>query len=542
MLYYDRLWIRTKPLKALDEYFFLFFNIRLRTNKTKWSARMPSIYNQSNGLKKSYAKAFLFLFCGSLLTACGSGSDTTRVTPPEEPKPTPPKPIQTLNINATMPMQVFNAEMTIQIVGETKPLYQNNNFANLDATVANLDYSQYLNKFVLVTLKGNDKTVMYDPILDKFVPFKGTMHQLALINTTTLNLYITPISEAIYQRTLVRSNQFDPAKADLKLITAQQYFKATSEVRTSTVDAFNLIEIIKPEFSNQHSITTIQFTTNLQTPYLNLFHGLGLMYSFKEKFPTTENTFLGLSDALGVDLKDGYLDGRTLRGEKTTFNALVDTPMNTNPLNNSLLQIGALQKTARDAFAMNLKASALHYATQIAFQNSVNPKGVQALNNFAYIPPTTPTDSDSRFRWNGAGDYRPAFGLKTVESCSNGLNPCRQGLNVDDLTTYVNDAEYLIGTHQLNQCTIRFYPSGDVSITRGDKIYRSSLNRDLSDNLQQQNNDPTHYILNVGASENRPAYFLQFEIKDMEILKARTGYNHDIYSSTLETPEMDCGS
>lgn len=501
---------------------------------------MPSIYNQLNGHLNIYAKASLFVLCGSLLTACGGGSETTRVTPPNEQPITNPKPVQTLEITASMPMQVFNAEMTIQIAGTPKPIYHNAHFNNFNAKVTDLVFSEHLNKIAVVTLKGNDKTTMYDPILDKFVPFKGTIHHMTIINAAQLNLIITPTSEAIYQRVLVRSNQFDPTQVDLSLIIPNHYHKASTEVRNSTHDIFQLINTFNPQFSNQHSITTVKYTQLTHTPYLNLFYGLGAMYAFKEKYPATENTFLELSNSLGTDLRDGYLDGRTLRGDNIKFNALVSTPLNTNPLNNSLLKIGALQKDTRESFANTLKASALAYATQLAFQNTINPQGVSALRSLLLIPSTIPIDSDSRFRWLGAGDYRPAFGLKTVESCSNGLNPCRQGLNVDDLSTHVNDAEYLIGTHQLKQCTIHFYPSGDVSITRGDKVYRSSLNRDLSDNLQQVNNDPTHYILNVGASENRPAYFLQFEIKDMGIMKARTGYNHDIYSTTLETSEMDC--
>lgn len=502
---------------------------------------MPSIKKQYQGLKKVSSTLILSLLCSSILVACGGG-ETTRVSPPVEDNETPPDTSPKMTLNVIMPVHVINANMQVQLATNSTPVYKNEKFTGFDVQLKDLDYRANSNKLYLVTLTGDNSSSMYDPILNKYVPFNGTMHALGMLSTTTQTIYITPATEAIYQRAVVRSNQFDVATKDidLSLITNKHFSKSTTEVRNSLHSAF--FTNTYPRFSNPQSISVIKHKTSNDSSYNNLFSGLGLLQYWFTKYPKTINTYLDLAHNIGVDLRDGYLDGRTIQGDKTAFKTIPAAPINYNPQNNTLLKIGALQQLTRETFGNEWKVATLHYATQVAFQTSYNPLGIKDLESLEYYTKSFDRDYDNLYRWLGAGDYRPAFGLTNTESCSNGLNPCKQGLNADDLETNINHVEYLIGTHQLNQCTIKFYPSGDVSISKGDKIYRSSVNRDLSDNMQQLNHDPQHYILNVGASENKPAYFLQFEVKDLKIINARTGYNYDIYPTALETKEMDCAN
>ena len=402
-------------------------------------------------------------------------------------------------------------------------------------------YSHYKNKTILAKLIGNSKSTMYDPILDQYVPFNGTLHHIATLSPE-LTLLFSPIHEAIYQRAVIRSDQFDLHQVDLSLIQSKHINKAYSETTTSLHNAFISAHSILPVFQNQFSITTLDKNKLPEQAYTSLFIGLGYMNYLKDRYPETQNTYLELAHHLAVDLRDGYFDGRTLKGDNTVFKSLVQAPINADVQKNTYIQIGETQKSTRENFGKALKQTTLDYAINDAFQSSIYPQGIDFIERFAYYNVNPIVDNYNYFRQIGAGDYRPAFGLMSTESCNTSTNACRQGLNVDDIDSYVNDVSYLIGRHQLRQCSIHFYPSGHVSITKGDQVYRGSINRDLSDNLQQLNKDPTHYLLNVGASENKPAYVLQFEIKDMNIIKARTGHNYDIYATSIETPEMDCGS
>lgn len=504
---------------------------------------MPLIKIQNKGLKKQSTNIAMMLICSSFLIACGSGGETTRITPPTESDPIELDP-KKFYLTAKMPMQMVNAQFKIKLAAENKTIFEDKKFNGFDLIFSDLNFADISGKIIIIEISGDHQTYMYDPILDKFVPFIGKMHYIGQVNSQKARVLITPISEAIFQRTITRSNQFDYENPDLSLIRNKHILKSASEASSTFRNAFSSIENFIPNFSNHLSITSINYSENNVTQYSRLFLGLGYMLHFYEKNPNTKNTYLELSQSIGTDFRDGFLDGRSIIGDKTTYTALVTAPINTNPQNNSYQKIGTYQKNIRDEFSNHLKLSTIKYVEKYAM---LTKKEVQVLrnieNNALYFDTSqTNLDQNTHYRWLGAGDYRPAIGLKNADSCSNGANPCRQGLNVDDLETHVNDVEYLIGTHQLNTCTIHIFPSGNVSITKGDKVYRSSINRDLSDNLQQVTNGSNHYVLNVGASENKPAYFLQFEIKDMQITKARTGYNFDIYSTSIETPEMDCGT
>ena len=500
---------------------------------------MPSIIFKKK--QKQYYTSGLILLCSGILMACG-GSSSPAPQAPETPEPPPSTgPTTPVELSIEMPMEVSKVKMELYVAGISKPVYQNLDFSGFTVNLPADLYQNYPNKIVLAKITGNTNSTMYDPVLNKTVPFNGTMHSINTLSPK-LNLLLSPINEAVYQRSVIRSDQFEFDNVDLTLIQPAHINKATSEITSSLHSPFILVGKNLPHFSNQYSITTFNTANISDNVYSSLLLGLGYMKYIKQKYPDTQNTYLELSQNLAIDLRDGHFDGRTLKGDQTVFKSLLTAPINTDVKKNTYLKIGETQQSVREGFGDELRKATLDYAINDGFQNSLYPYGIEVINNFIYYRPTSTSDNTNNFRWLGAGDYRPAFGLNTTGSCNNSTNPCRQGLNADDVGTYVNDVAYLIGRHRLNQCTIQFYPSGQVSISKGDKIYRSSINRDLSDNLQQINNDPTHYILNVGASENKPAYFLQFEVKDMNIVKARTGHSYDIYATTVETSEMDCGN
>ncbi len=501
---------------------------------------MPSIKMKPSSLVDGLSKSALMVLCTTLV-ACGSGDGTTRVTEKEDSVIEQEDPHH-FNLAVRIPMEIKNAKLTIGVIGEDTLLYDNADFAGFNATVNKLSLEKYKNKIIWVKLIGTEKSQMYDTINNHFVSFNGELNAIAELTGSTFSLSLTPASEAIFQRTLVRAGNLNVSTPTLSLVTAKHINKATTEINASLNGAFNVAKF--PEFNTSQSIARVYYLKNTEKDYINIFTGMGLLRLWAAQNPNEKNTYLSLAQNLAVDMRDGYLDGRTLQGDHTVFTAfqeLKNTPKNVNPEQNTLLDIGKTQEAVRLAFGESLRTATLNYATQ-TFQSERNPDGLIALEKNIFYPQNHTSDSNNRFRWNGAGDYRPAFGIKPNEKQTNIDNacqpeppyPCKQGLNADDIGTYYSDVEYLIGTHTVGQCKIEIFPSGDVRLTKGSQMVNSSINRDMSDNVQQINRDNKHYVLNIGAGENKPPHFMQLEIKDAQIIQVKTGYTTDNFYTDLQ--------
>ena len=493
----------------------------------------------------SFMLACSVLLC--TLAGCGGGSSGTASTPSSTsgstPSPTVIAANDQLTITARMPVQVQHARLTIQVVGEDQPLYDNFDFSDFEAVVSNIALSKYQGRIVWVTLRpstmGNSK--IYDVVKDQWVSFdQGQLHAVGEINSISSYLQLSPLSEAIYQRALVRSGYVDFSQAPSLLpLTAKQIHKATQEVTNALNGAFNVTQLPKMNtpISNWQS-------TGVATDYFNFFSGLGWLSYFQQLYPQTTNSYIALANSLGTDLRDGSLDGRSLLTDTTVFQPIVipAAPLNTNPAFNTTTRLGALQQTTREQVGYSIKQATLDYAYRHN-QNILNPQGYLTLQTNAYYSSNL-TDNSFNLRWNGAGDYRRAFGFNESNLCqSSGYTsnyPCQQGLNADDIEGLYSDVEYLIGHHQLGSCTIDWMPSGDVKITQNGTVYTGQLNRESSDNLLRLDSASQRYLLNVGTGTTTPVTFMQFLIENQRIVQAQIGQSSSLYPQQLDRTQLSC--
>jgi hypothetical protein len=498
---------------------------------------MPSIKTKQSVSTGLWSKSVLILLCSGLIACGGGSSGTTRISD-DNTQPDTTTPESVFKISVRMPMQVKNSHLRIQVVGDSIPLYDNQDFSDFDALVDNVPINNYRNKLLSVKLTGLDNSTMFEPILKRFVPFHGEINAIAMIQGSTIDITLSPFSEAIYQRTLVRAGNLDPSHADLTLIEAKHLSKARSEVNASLNGAFDATQF--PLFNTDQSIRLVQYSTMSSRNYINIFTGLGLLNYWIKLYPKSQNTYLELAQSLGTDLRDGSLDGRTFAGDNTDFSPLITAPKNIDPALNTLLGIGETQKTTRESFGNALKTATLDYANT-NFQSIINPEGLKALQNFSYYSTDYSVDTASAVRWSGAGDYHRAFGFSSDEKCQ-GISayPCKQGLNADDTGNEISAIDYLIGIHQVGSCKIEIFPNGNVRLTQNNQVYNASINRDVSDNLLRLDQASQHYILNIGAGENMPPYFMQLEIKNVHIISAKTGNADGFYPTELTTTEMSC--
>lgn len=477
--------------------------------------------------------SFTFVGCGS-----SSSAPDVQVTP----APIPANDQLTLTVR--MPMQVQHAHLTVSVVGESKPLYDNADFSAFDAQIGNIALSDYRDKIVVVSLTPNANSTIYDPIADRLVAFtSGSLHAISTIKTQTPFLNLSPLSEAIYQRTLVRAGNVDVRQSpDLSLIEAKHITKATDEVGKALNYAFHINQM--PRFSSTVSNWQNNGGSNTNSDYINLFMGLGTLQVFVNLYPQTINSYVTAAQSLGIDLRDGSLDGRSIVGDNSVFQPLIQpaAPYNVDVVKNNFIDIGKTQQSTRENFGKALKTATLDYAYKHS-QNLVNPQLYALLQTTKYFDTASTTNSTDMLRYVGAGDYRRAFGLADDFNSVCGAEstyPCKQGLNADDIQSSISDIEYLIGQHSVGDCKVNIMPSGQVSVLQGTQQYNAALDRDASDNLQRIGRG--HYLLNIGNSTLTPIAFTQLDIQDRSIIAVKIGTANTPYPVNLTQTITSCSA
>ncbi len=486
---------------------------------------MPSIKTKDVMTLSSLYKMGLAIACAGLV-ACGGGSGTSRGS---NSNTTDDDDTDLISMTVNIPMYVQNASLEVHLAGRAEPIYTNNDFTGFETEEIELQKDD-LQKVLVVTLSSKTNSLIFDPIQIKNTPFNGKIHAVDTM-ANDLNINLTPLSESVYQRTLVRSGNLDFENPDYSLINIDHITKASTELNKFFNQAFNLKDF--PKFSHSQSISAIQFEVRNQKQYINSFLSLGMLNLWQSKFPNSTNSYVDLSTNIAIDLRDGYLDGRSIAGDSTSFLKLVTAPKNIDPALNNSLDIGLLQEEVRTTFGEDFKAYTLDIAEK-SFQSILNPTGLNALNYYEYYQDYAQATSTSTFRWTGAGDYRAAFGFTSTATCETSALPCKQGLNADDIGARFTDIEYLVGTHTVQNCKVEILASGDVRLTKGNQTIAGQINRDKSDNLLRVDGTTRHYILNVGSGEIRPPHFLQFEVKNAEIVSARTGNSQNLYPSLTD--------
>ncbi|MGV2488689.1 UNVERIFIED_CONTAM: hypothetical protein FOS07_33105, partial [Bacillus mycoides] len=116
--------------------------------------------------------------------------------------------------------------------------------------------------------------------------------------------------------------------------------------------------------------------------YINTYFSFGYIQQWANVYPT--NSYDEFTKNIALDLKDGYLDSKLIRGDNSVLKTLVVTPPdNVDPAKNNLIDIAKNQENTRNLFASSLKQAVLKLANNYQ-QATVNPDGYRQLEDKLY--------------------------------------------------------------------------------------------------------------------------------------------------------------
>lgn len=505
-----------------------------------WRAGMPSL-RQKQRLNHYICLGFGTLLLSSTLVGCGSG-ESEASTPTETPT-TPTPSSRTLNVK--VPVEMRN--ISIKVYDNTDNTLILEQTANTTTNLA-LTLPQSVQKRIYrVELATLPNALIYNPLSGQYNNVSTSFNALIEINLNSTNqtVFINPNSEAVYQRALIRSGYLPTdAKIDATGISSLHLKLASNDVNTALLSAFNSLDL--PNLSPAYSLSSFstQDVADFPALYTSVFFSFGYIQQWANTFPT--NFYTEFTKNLAIDLRDGQLDAKTLRGDKTALKTLVSTaPENIDPAQNTLTKIAANQKTIRDQYGASLKESTLQLAKNYQ-QDSINLPGYNLLEQKIYsLDPKV--DSTDSFRVSGAGDYRRAVGfVDTTATCNGSAYPCKQGLTgINLINVNLPSIEYLIGHYEDgNGCQLNIRANGVLELIKGSQTYRSTLDADSTDNLLQVDKTTHHYLLNSSSSQPTNATFqynfIQVQIKANQVISASAGLDNRKAPDQLQTTQLQC--
>lgn len=505
-----------------------------------WRAGMPSL-RQKQRLNHYICVGLGTLLLSSTLVGCGSG-ESEASTPTETPTTPTPSP-KTLNVK--VPVELRN--ISIKVYDNTDNTLILEQTANTTTNLALTLPQSVKNRIYRVELTTLPSALIYNPLSGQYNNVSTHLNTLIEINLNSTNqtVFINPNSEAVYQRALIRSGYLPTdAKIDPTGISSLHLKLASNDVNTALLSAFNSIDL--PNLSPAYSLSsfTAQDIINLPALYTTVFFSFGYIQQWANSFPT--DSFTEFTKNLAIDLRDGQLDGKILRGDKTALKTLVSSaPENIDPAQNTLLKIAANQKMVRDEYGTSLKESTLQLAKNYQ-QDSINPSGYNLLEQkvYSFDPQIESTDS---FRVSGAGDYRRAVGfVDTTATCNGSAYPCKQGLTgINLVNVNLPSIEYLIGHYDDgNGCQLNIRANGVLELIKGAQTYRSTLDADSTDNLLQVNKTTHEYLLNSSSSQPTNTTFqynfIQIQIKANQVVSASAGLDNRKAPDQLQTTQLQC--
>ena len=470
------------------------------------------------------------LILSSVLISCGSGESKARIE--NTPVITVPKP---KNFDIKVPVEMRNVVVKVLDNTDNSIVLEQtlSTTTNLSLTLPIVLNRSHLYRVEISTLPNS---LIYDFISGQYQNFSMTLHALVDVDTSNLTqkIFINPSSEAIYQRALIRSGQLPNEPEDPTRISSLHLKMASGDVSIALLNAFSGMDIHNLEPSYLLSAFTPQNMNLAQQAnlYTTTYLSFGYLKQWANQFPN--NTFTEFTKNLAIDLRDGYLDAKTIRGDQANLSSIIPAaPENIDPAKNTLLNITANQKVIRDQYGISLKESVLELANNYQQQN-LNPTGYALLQQKSYVGEDPILESTSSFRVAGAGDYRRAVGfVDTTGSCNDSKYPCKQGITgINLVNPNLPSIEYLIGHYEdkSNGCQLNIRANGALELIKDSKLYRSVLDADSTDNLLQLP-DPTksEYLLNSSSPEpNNDSLkyaFVQVHIKANQVLSAQAGFD-----------------
>ncbi|EXE90742.1 hypothetical protein SAMN02799632_01688 [Acinetobacter pittii] len=479
------------------------------------------------------------------LTGCGGGGSSGGSSP-TTPTPVDPTPEATTDVTLKTPVEMRNIQLKV---------YDNTNNAILvDTSIASLNSfnvkipTAKLNRLYRVEITTQSSSQVFDPITPQYQTLSGIYHAFITPNSVSGRIqFISPSSEAVYQRAVIRSGQLPQETVDPTRIEQLHVDLASQDVYKSLMNAFKDGDI--PSLSPANSLlnlTLLRYSTTKPSTYVDSYLSFGYL-QYWSTIHGGANTYQELVKSLVTDLKDGFLDGKKLHGDQTSFTPIfTPAPDNIDPLKNTLLDIAANQKVTRDYFGTNLKASTLQLA-QANSQQSLDQTGYELLQKKQYTGIVPTVNSTTFIRIDGAGDYRRAVGFTTTATCNGSTYPCKQGLtsiNLSDPNLPATD--YLVGHYEDTStgCQLNFRANGQIDLSKGSQIYRAALSADSTDNLLQTDAASSSYLLNSSSAEpnnsTQQYNFIQLSIKANKIISAKAGLDSRKAPDSLQTPQLEC--
>lgn len=506
-----------------------------------WRAGMPSLRTKQR-LNQFLCLGVSTLLISTALVGCGSAESEAKNDP--APIVTVPKP---KNFDIKVPVEMRDVVVKLyDNFDNTLVLEQQaSTTSNLTVTLPSVLNTKRLYRIELST---KPSSLVFDFLSGLYKPLNITQHALIEVDTSNLTqpIFINPSSEAIYQRALIRSGHLPNETVDPTQISELHLSLATQDVNTALLRAFHRNDFPNLNTSNQLNVFTQQDIVSRLALYINTYFSFGYIQQWANVYPT--NSYDEFTKNIALDLKDGYLDAKLIRGDNSVLKTLVVTPPdNVDPAKNNLIDIAKNQENTRNLFASSLKQAVLKLANNYQ-QATVNPDGYRQLEDKLYAGEEPRFNSSQVFRVSGAGDYRRAVGfIDSTETCNGSLFACKQGITgINNLNPNLPSIEYLIGSYKdnTNNCTLNIRANGAVELIKGTQIYRSVLDADSTDNLLQVNKTTREYILNSSSTEPNNVSleyaFLQVKIKENQVQSASYGLDVRKAPDQLSKTQLEC--
>lgn len=483
------------------------------------------------------------LILSAALVGCGGGGSSSGNSP-STPTPVDPTPEAMTDVILKSPVEILNIQLKVYD-NTTSSVLLDTSIASLNRFNVKIPTAK-LNHLYLVEITTQNSSLVFNPITLKYENFSGIYHAFITPNSVTgRTLFISPSSEAIYQRAVIRSGQLPQDTISKNRIEQLHVDLASQDIFRSLLNAFKDADIpsLSPANSLVTALTTLQYTTQPNT-YVDSYLSFGYL-QYWSNFHGGTTTYQELIKSLATDLKDGFLDGKKLHGDQTSFTPIfTPAPDNIDPIKNTLLDIAANQKAIRDNFAANLKAATL----KLANSQSLDQTSYNLLDKKQYSGIVPIGNTADFFRIDGAGDYRRAVGFSGITATCNGsAYPCKQGLTSINLSDPKLPAtDYLVGHYEdtATGCQLNFRANGQIDLIKGSQTYRSALSADSTDNLLQTDAASSSYLLNSSSAEpnnsTQQYNFIQLSIKANKIVSAKAGLDSRKAPDSLQTPQLEC--
>ncbi|WP_151962983.1 hypothetical protein [Acinetobacter oleivorans] len=484
------------------------------------------------------------LILSATLIGCGGGGSSSGSSP-STPTPVDPTPEATTDVTVKSPVEMRNIQFKVYD-NTTNSVLVDTSIASLNSFNVKIPTAK-LSRLYRVEITTQNSSQVFDPITSTYQNFSGVYHAFITPNSVSgRTLFISPSSEAIYQRAVIRSGQLPQETIDPTRIEQLHVDLASQDVYRSLLNAFKDIDIpsLTPVNSLVTALTSLQYSTRKPSTYVDSYLSFGYL-KYWSTIHSGITTYQELIKSLAMDLKDGFLDGKKLHGDQTSFTPiLTPAPDNIDPVKNTLLDIAANQKATRDNFAANLKASTL----KLANSQSLDQTSYNLLDKKLYSGVVPVGNTTDFFRIDGAGDYRRAVGFSGITATCNGsAYPCKQGLTSINLSDPKLPAtDYLVGHYEdtATGCQLNFRANGQIELIKGSQTYRSALSADSTDNLLQTDAASSSYLLNSSSAEpnnsTQQYNFIQLSIKANKIVSAKAGLDSRKAPDNLQTPQLEC--